>query len=1071
MTEQLEIILVPHTHWDREWYQTFQQFRVRLVKTVNKLLDILDNDPHFSYFMLDGQTIVLDDYLEIEPERRERLTRYIREGRILIGPWYLQPDEFLVSGESLLRNLQIGLRSAAHYGKVMRVGYVPDTFGHIAQLPQILQGVGIDNAVFWRGVGEEARKSEFCWAASDGTEVLAIHLADPIGYSNARQMPLNVDEFVQRTELLVANILPQATTNTLLFMNGSDHLEAQEGLPQAIEAANARLAHIDPQRQRILLELEDTNENTPPSYSTSPSSVGTDVSRPGLPIDKATTDAIHRSLPRMYDSIHMRIGTLPQYIERVRQQHARRPDEWQHLRGEMRSSQFAHLLPSVLSTRMWIKQQNAETEHLLQSWVEPLTAWASALGEDYPRGLVETAWRYLLQNHPHDSICGCSIDQVHRENKVRFAQSQQIGECVLEQAMHVIAAKIDTRAPFPVAQSSAEPIPIVIFNPAPGPRTDVAQIEVQLPGSLHNAVIVDTRGQRSPYRIVNRWRQELGSMPLAREMLAAAAMLAGVQTPQEFLQLARSLMASMTGQSDETHDLTRVYIEDMTESPIHHEPHTPQPGVVYIEVMIAPKGRVVINEQEILAASQQILDLLRREDIHTFEISLVDQARETINFLAVDLPAYGYKTFWLYPRGLTERATTQAQFLQSPQAQGNVIENEFYRVEAQQDGTLTITDKETSTVFTGLNRFIDGGDVGDLYNYCPPAQDTLVTTAQEPPKIELVNADAMRATLRISARLPLPGSCTVDRLERSARITSCTIVSDVTVTAGVQRIDVHTSFENKVKDHRLRVLFPVPYITEYAAAEGTFEVCERPIRHFQPQDVAEWVEAPVSTFPQKRFVDVSNGEIGLAILNRGLPEYEIVRSGPGVSEQGMGIALTLLRCVEWLSRGDLSTRRGHAGPMEHTPEAQCLGHQSFEYAIVPHRGTWNAQEAAVLREAQAFNIPISKRAMTTELHAGQQPAQASLITVEPRELVVSALKQYSDGQGLVVRLYNPLKHTVRGWVRPGIVFKQVRLANLVEEVTETMVVSSETSEQSIQETQSIPVELRGGGILTLVFVY
>ena len=143
-----------------------------------------------------------------------------------MGPWYLQPDEFLVSGESLVRNLQIGLRQAAEFGGQMRAGYVPDCFGHIAQLPQILRGFGIDNAVFWRGVGAEAHKSEFFWAAPDGTQVLVIFLAGAMGYSNARDMPLDPEEFAARVELLAAPLLPMATTNTLLFMNGSDHLRA-----------------------------------------------------------------------------------------------------------------------------------------------------------------------------------------------------------------------------------------------------------------------------------------------------------------------------------------------------------------------------------------------------------------------------------------------------------------------------------------------------------------------------------------------------------------------------------------------------------------------------------------------------------------------------------------------------------------------------------------------------------------------------------------------------------------------------------------------------------------------------
>ena len=172
MTEQLNIILVPHTHWDREWYQTFQQFRMRLVHAIDRLLDILDHDPTFTHFMLDGQTIVLDDYLEVRPEHAERLKNYIRSGRIQVGPWYLQPDEFLVSGESLVRNLQIGLRQAAEYGEQMRAGYVPDCFGHIAQYHRFY--VDLASTTLFSGVvlvGKRTKASSFgqrliahkCW--------------------------------------------------------------------------------------------------------------------------------------------------------------------------------------------------------------------------------------------------------------------------------------------------------------------------------------------------------------------------------------------------------------------------------------------------------------------------------------------------------------------------------------------------------------------------------------------------------------------------------------------------------------------------------------------------------------------------------------------------------------------------------------------------------------------------------------------------------------------------------------------------------------------------------------------
>jgi len=1017
MTEQLNIILVPHTHWDREWYQTFQQFRIRLVHAIDRLLDILDHDPSFTHFMLDGQTIILDDYLEVRPEQAERLKNYIRSGRIQVGPWYLQPDEFLVSGESLVRNLQLGLRQAAEFGGQMRAGYVPDCFGHIAQLPQILRGFGIDNAVFWRGVGAEAHKSEFLWAAPDGTQVLVIFLASPMGYSNARDMPLATEEFAARVELLAAPLLPMATTNTLLFMNGSDHLEPQEGLPKTIEAATTLLAHIDPERQKLLTHYGP------------------------LEIDGKV---------KHVDRIQVCIGTLPQYIQAVQQQIGHSPGtSLQVFSGEMRSSQLSHLLSSVLSTRMWIKQENAATEHLLERWVEPLTTWAWKLGASYPGEFVRLAWKYLLLNHPHDSICGCSIDPVHRENSVRFAQSQQIGENLVTNSMHHMASVSNTRATIHANSNQPhrdrEATPIVVFNPAPGPRTEAVQILTHLPGSLNQVVIVDEQGTRMPLRVVNRWRQELSSIPIAREMVATAVALMGEQAPGDFINMAQTTVGGMLGQADTAYEITRITIEEGQ-----------QTGVASIEVMLSRAGYATIDTQKLHAAERKVLDLLEREDINMLEFTVIDEARETIEFIAADLPAYGLKTFWIYPHGLQDdKPPVPASKHAAGQGEASSrlsIENEFYTVVAnQEDGTLTITDRQTHTVFTGLNRFVDSGDIGDLYNYCPPEHDLLISKPKSPPKIELLSSGPVRSILRISGTWSLPDACSMTRKERSAQMTDYPIVSEISLTPGVRRIDIHTSVENTAKDHRLRVTFPLPYSVQTAAAEGTFEVCVRPIAATRPADVSEWIEEPVNTFPQKRFVDASNGSVGLGVLNRGLPEYEIIPDGSGQ----MAVAVTLLRCVEWLSRGDLSTRKGDAGPQELTPEAQCLGHQEFHYALVPHSGDWEAEEALVLREAQAFNTPI--RALVTEQHEGQLSSQSTLIEVEPPALVVSAIKQSEAGNGVIVRVYNPLSHSVQATIQPGLACTQAFVTNLNEEL--------------IGQPQGVPlqIDLRSGEIVTVLF--
>ena len=1007
MTGQLNIVLVPHTHWDREWYQTFQQFRIRLVHTVDKLLDIMDRDPDFSHFMLDGQTIVIDDYLEARPEEEERLRKYTREGRITVGPWYVQPDEFLVSGESLIRNLQIGLKRAAEFADPMRVGYVPDCFGHIAQLPQILQGVGIDNAVFWRGVGSEARQSELFWAAPDGTQVLVLLLSGGMGYSNARDMPLKPDEFVTHVELLIPPLLEKSTTDTLLFMNGSDHLEPQDGLPAAIKATRERLAHCTPAH----------------GQSAGASSA-------------AENGAFH--------GVQVHIGTLPEYVAAVQEYLGRHGTETlQTLTGEMRSGELSHLLPAVLSTRMWIKQQNAVTEHLLERWMEPMTAWASKLGARYPAGLSRVAWKLLLQNHPHDSICGCSIDQVHRENSARFAQSRQIGEQLTLEAVRYLAGATDTRAPslgLSDSRTLNEAVPIVVFNPAPGPRTDVVQTDAPIAYMDKDAVIVDECGQQVPHHVIKRWRKEIGSAPVGREMLASMVAMLGKQEPGDFIAMAESFLINYMEQlgAGNAYEIAGIKIEEGLKS-----------GVASIEVLIAAAGQSRALQSRLHATERQLLALLEREDIHTLEFVAIDEALETIEFVCADLPAYGLKTFWVLP----EPSDAAAAPISTLAVSEHNIENEFYRVEASaQDGTLTVTDKQTGVVLSGLNRFVDGGDIGDLYNYCPPAQDLLITEPAQPPTIEVTHSPAC-AALRINAQWSLPRAATAEREARSSEHVTYPITSIISLSPGVRRIDIHTTLENVAQDHRIRVTFPVLYKVESVAVEGTFEVRERPVKAPRPADVSDWSEEPVNYFPQKRFVDIGDGKTGLAVLNRGLPEYEVIEDNDG----RQAIAMTLLRCVEWLSRGDLTTRRGHAGPMLETPEGQCPGHHEFDYALVMHSGDWEAGDALVLREAQAFNTPV--RAIATSQHTGELPSVTGMVEVDPRGVVVSAIKR--SGAGVIVRLYNPLPHAVEAGLRPGFSCEKAFATNLLEEVQKQLFWDG---------VEPLHIGLRSGEIATVLFV-
>jgi mannosylglycerate hydrolase len=229
------VAIVPHTHWDREWYEPYQSFRMRLVEMLDALVPILEKDPSYARFLLDGQMAVVDDYLEVRPEAESRLRALAATGRLVMGPWYILMDEFLVSGETIVRNLQLGFTRGAAFGGVMEVGYLPDMFGHIAQMPQILHLAGFEHAVVWRGVPSAVEKSAFNWEAPDGSRVRAEYLMT--GYGNGAAIGDDAKALVRR----IADHIDEVGSfllDGLLFMNGTDHQEPQSWLGRVVAEAN-----------------------------------------------------------------------------------------------------------------------------------------------------------------------------------------------------------------------------------------------------------------------------------------------------------------------------------------------------------------------------------------------------------------------------------------------------------------------------------------------------------------------------------------------------------------------------------------------------------------------------------------------------------------------------------------------------------------------------------------------------------------------------------------------------------------------------------------------------------------
>ncbi|UYO05555.1 alpha-mannosidase [Paenibacillus sp. PSB04] len=419
--------IISHTHWDREWYLPYEKHHVRLIRLMDVLMDTLENDTEYKSFYLDGQTIILEDYLQVRPEQKERLEKYIREGRIFIGPWYILQDAFLTSGEANIRNMQIGHKDARRYGQISKVGYFPDTFGIVGQAPQLMRQSGIDNALFGRGVKPtgfnntvadseyESSFSELIWEGPDGSKVLGILFAN--WYSNGNEIPADPEEAKAFWDRKLADAEKYASTPELLFMNGCDHQPIQTDLAEALETA--RKLYPD-------------------------------------------TEFVH--------------SNFPQYLESVK---GHQENELSVVRGELRSQRTDGwgTLVNTASARVYLKQMNQHGQALLEKVAEPLAAYAHLTGQAYPHHLFTYAWKTLMQNHPHDSICGCSVDEVHREMVTRFAKSRDVAESIIDDSKRAVADAVDTSS---FAQYGEDALPFVVFNTTGWERTGTVSVELDV---------------------------------------------------------------------------------------------------------------------------------------------------------------------------------------------------------------------------------------------------------------------------------------------------------------------------------------------------------------------------------------------------------------------------------------------------------------------------------------------------------------------------------------------------------------------------------------------------------------
>lgn len=456
----MKVPIVSSTHWDREWRFSFQQTRAMLVELMDNLIEILDSNPEFKHYHLDAQTVVLEDYLEIRPERREDLKRLIKQGRILVGPWYTLPDMCSIGGEAIIRNLLMGHKIAKEFGKVMKVGYTPTGFGQIAQLAQIYAGFGIDTVLFYRGVDRDAVGKEFIWEASDGSQAAAYIFTPEFG-----RMPLFhcVASNYYRGKSFYKRDCDWQAEEGSFRLNGERSWKDLYYQAHPDEGAHTNTLEEDIKR---LVEVEMKNS----CMDTFLLLDGVDSTEPQPLLIKLMEDMnnaveditfYHASMEDFADELKKAVSKMSVY------------------RGEMRTSaKFGvqvNLMGAAISSRIYLKQMNDRTEKALINWAEPFSTFAWTMSEKYPDKFFELAWKYLLWNQSHDAIAGCSQDIVHNDMEYYFRQSEEISDVITNNALFKIANNISCKG------LNEDDVLLVVYNPLPFERSEIVQASVDIP--------------------------------------------------------------------------------------------------------------------------------------------------------------------------------------------------------------------------------------------------------------------------------------------------------------------------------------------------------------------------------------------------------------------------------------------------------------------------------------------------------------------------------------------------------------------------------------------------------------
>lgn len=850
------VYIVPHSHWDREWYMPYEQHHMRLIELIDNLIKLFKTDPDYRFFHLDGQTVVLDDYLQVRPENRAIIKKLTESGKLQVGPFYILQDDFLISSESNARDMLIGHREANQWtDKMAKVGYFPDTFGNMGQTPQMLQQAGIDNAWFGRGVKPTgfanatdshdkfaSKFSEMEWVGPDGSKVLGVLFAN--WYDNGKEIPTEEESAKTFWDKKLADTARYAATDDLLFLNGSDHEPVQMDLSKAIAVAN-----------------------------------------------------------KLYPDVEFIHANYDMYLKQLRQD---LPEHLDQVNGELTSQETNGwtTLANTASNRVPVKQRNTEVTTNIERVAEPLATLAHLrLNRAYPHDQLRYAWKTLMQNHPHDSICACSVDEVIDEMQTRFLKADNVAKYVAQEAASVLGKEINTAQ----VEHTDGAVPFVIFNTATSKKNALTTVEVPLERIAFNPNKDDSQA-----------------------------------------------------------------IYDRLEA---------KPAVNY--VVKDTNGHTVFSS--VLSTAVRFNYELPK---NRFRQAIIEQVAKVRVYLP-EMKPLSWQTLQLVP---TDHVDSEAL-----SDLKRCLENEYLKVVVENDGRLTVTDKVNQHTYRHVLQFEDTGDLGNEYVYRASTDRPYYSNDFSNDVKTLINNNYIQR-LALTVHFKLPSAmgeqltyeqrAHVDYRKRIAKRNHDLVPLDLKVTLtllkGNPRLQIRLDYDNQVKDHRLRVLFPTDLVTDYHYADSIFEVVQR------PNKVSEKWQNPENPQHTHAFVNVHNYERGLTVSNYGLNEYE-------VSRDGSQIAVTVLRCI------------GEMGDWGYfpTPGAQCLGMQQAKLGLEYH-GDTEKSRLETLHQAFASQVPVT--VIYPDWHNGKLDNSESWLQVDGVTTKMTAVKIQEDGDELITRQYNLTDH-------------------------------------------------------------